>query len=52
QFYTINMDNASNCDTTADHLQRLIPNFRGQASRLRCFPHTVNLIAKVPLSSW
>lgn len=44
------MDNASNCDTTADHLQRLIPNFRGQASRSRCFPHTVNLIVKAFIS--
>ncbi|KAG0695120.1 hypothetical protein DFH29DRAFT_814487, partial [Suillus ampliporus] len=50
QFHTINMDNASNCDSTADHLQRLIPSFQGQASCSRCFPHMVNLIAKVLLS--
>jgi hypothetical protein len=41
------MDNASNCDSAADHMQELIPSFRGRASRSRCFPHTVNLIAKV-----
>jgi hypothetical protein len=41
------MDNASNCDSAADHMQELIPSFRGRASHSRCFPHTINLIAKV-----
>ncbi|KAG1719767.1 uncharacterized protein EDB91DRAFT_1231303 [Suillus paluster] len=41
------MDNASNCDATAEHLVTLIDGFRGKLSRSRCFPHTVNLIAKV-----
>ncbi|KAG1837088.1 hypothetical protein F4604DRAFT_1601857, partial [Suillus subluteus] len=45
----ITMDNASNCDSAAEHMQKLIPSFRGKASRTRCFPHTVNLIAKVYL---
>ena len=41
------MDNAGNCNTMVDHLEYLIPGFRGADSRTRCFPHTVNLIAKV-----
>ncbi|KAJ7019651.1 hypothetical protein C8F04DRAFT_975384 [Mycena alexandri] len=40
------MDNASNCDTTSDRLPDHIPTYRGTLSRTRCFPHTVNLIAK------
>ncbi|KAJ6545063.1 hypothetical protein DFH09DRAFT_1509464, partial [Mycena vulgaris] len=40
------MDNASNCDTTSDCLPEHIPTYRGTLSRTRCFPHTVNLIAK------
>jgi len=47
QFHTIAMDNATNCDVLANELAALIPEFRGSASRTRCFPHTVNLIAKV-----
>ena len=47
KFHTIAMDNAANCDTTVVHLSTLIEGFRGQQSRIRCFPHTVNLIAKV-----
>ena len=47
QFHTICMDNASNCDTTASELPKYIPSFRGDLSRSRCFPHTVNLVAKV-----
>lgn len=47
QFHVIAMDNASNCDVTADELANLIPGFHGRASRTRCVPHTVNLIAKV-----
>ncbi|KIJ05697.1 hypothetical protein PAXINDRAFT_141106, partial [Paxillus involutus ATCC 200175] len=44
------MDNASNCDALADELTRLIQDFRGKTSRTRCFPHTLNLIAKAFLS--
>ncbi|KAJ7719488.1 hypothetical protein B0H16DRAFT_1606447 [Mycena metata] len=40
------MDNASNCDTTSDCLPDYIPTHRSTLSRTRCFPHTVNLIAK------
>ncbi|KAL6299790.1 hypothetical protein BKA93DRAFT_741807 [Sparassis latifolia] len=43
------MDNASNCDATATELEPLVDSFRGAMSRTRCFPHTVNLIAKVSL---
>ncbi|KAG1771375.1 hypothetical protein EV702DRAFT_977367 [Suillus placidus] len=41
------MDNASNCDATAEHLVTLIDGFHGKLSRSHCFPHTVNLIVKV-----
>ncbi len=41
------MDNASNNDALAKYLPTLIPSFRGMASRGRCFPHIINLLAKV-----
>lgn len=44
------MDNAGNCNTTAVELGKLIPTFRGSAARTRCFPHIINLIAKVNMS--
>lgn len=50
KFHTICMDNASNCDSTATHLERHIPSFRGALSRTRCFPHTINLVAKAFIS--
>ncbi|KAI6018853.1 hypothetical protein EDC04DRAFT_2576208, partial [Pisolithus marmoratus] len=51
QLHTITMDNATNCDILANELAILIPEFCGSASRTRCFPHTVNLIAKVKYCS-
>jgi hypothetical protein len=47
QVHSVCMDNASNCDGTAKHLPLYVPTFRGMASRGRCFPHIINLIAKV-----
>ncbi|KAF7969646.1 hypothetical protein HWV62_26741 [Athelia sp. TMB] len=44
------MDNASNCDSTATRLGAILPAFRGALSRTRCFPHTVNLVAKAFIS--
>ncbi|KIK77886.1 hypothetical protein PAXRUDRAFT_165482 [Paxillus rubicundulus Ve08.2h10] len=44
------MDNAGNCNTTASELKKLIPTFGGSAARTRCFPHIINLIAKVHIS--
>jgi hypothetical protein len=41
------MDNASNNDMLAKYLPFLIPSFRGMESRGRCFPHIINLLAKV-----
>ena len=41
------MDNAGNNDTLAKNLPLLIPSFRGMAARGRCFPHIINLLAKV-----
>lgn len=39
-------DNASNNETTVTQLTRLIPDFLGPKGRIRCFAHTINLIAK------
>ncbi|KAH8113039.1 hypothetical protein DFH11DRAFT_1689602 [Phellopilus nigrolimitatus] len=44
------MDNAGNCNTTATETAALVPSFRGMKSRLRCFAHILNLIAKAVLS--
>jgi hypothetical protein len=44
------MDNASNNDTLAKLLPLLIPSFCGMASRGRCFPHIINLLAKVHIN--
>ncbi|KAH8116611.1 hypothetical protein DFH11DRAFT_1506311 [Phellopilus nigrolimitatus] len=41
------MDNAGNCNTTATETAALVPSFRGMKSRLRCFAHILNLIAKI-----
>ena len=41
------MDNAGNCNTTAVNLGALLPHFRGPVSRTWCFPHILNLVAKV-----
>ncbi|VDC05352.1 unnamed protein product [Peniophora sp. CBMAI 1063] len=44
------MDNASNCQTTAKELSKLIPRFLGDEWRTRCLAHIVNLVAKMFLS--
>ena len=41
------MDNASNNDALARYLPILIPSFCGMAAHGRCFPHIINLWAKV-----
>lgn len=45
------LDNATNNDTLCQALAELIPGFLGMAARTRCFPHIVNLIAKVSSNS-
>lgn len=50
KLHSITMDNATSCDVLANELAILIPEFRGNASRTRCFAHTVNLIAKALIS--
>jgi len=45
------MDNASNNDGLARYLPILIPSFRGMAARGQCFPHIINLLAKVYLNT-
>jgi hypothetical protein len=44
------MDNAGNCDTTAQTMGILIPTFKGEAWHLRCCLHILNLVAKVHLT--
>ncbi|KAE9383088.1 hypothetical protein BT96DRAFT_961105 [Gymnopus androsaceus JB14] len=40
------MDNASNNNTTATELARILPTFQGLLWRIRCILHILNLIAK------
>ncbi|KIK76314.1 hypothetical protein PAXRUDRAFT_104648, partial [Paxillus rubicundulus Ve08.2h10] len=44
------MDNAGNCNTTASELKKLILTFGGSAACTWCFPHIINLIAKIIIS--
>lgn len=39
-------DNASNNNVMVDDLKALVPTFGGSTSHIRCFLHTVNLVAK------
>ena len=41
------MDNAGNNNVLARYLPVLIPSYQGMAARGRCFPHIINLLAKV-----
>lgn len=47
---TFTGDNASNNDTLVEELSHLIPAFRGDKTRIRCFAHVLNLVAKAILS--
>jgi hypothetical protein len=40
------LDNASNNDTLIERLEFIVPYFKGRESRVRCFNHVVNLVAK------
>jgi len=44
----VTADNATNNDTMMDHLEILLHEygFRGRAHQVRCFAHTLNLVAK------
>ncbi|KAJ7609620.1 hypothetical protein FB45DRAFT_347701 [Roridomyces roridus] len=44
------MDNAGNCNTTADHMVIEVPTFRGRLARGRCFLHILQLVAKMIIS--
>ncbi|TFK47878.1 hypothetical protein OE88DRAFT_1608415, partial [Heliocybe sulcata] len=46
QILGISCDNASNNDTMIKELPNLLPDFPGDANRVRCFLHIVNLVAK------
>ena len=45
------MDNASNCNKTAEVLPNMIPTFPGTEARVRCFNHILHLIAQVKAST-
>ncbi|KAJ3511644.1 hypothetical protein NMY22_g15587 [Coprinellus aureogranulatus] len=45
-------DNASNNDTLVSELEVLLPAFRGDAHRVRCACHILNLVAKAILSAF
>ncbi|TFK28318.1 hypothetical protein FA15DRAFT_584611, partial [Coprinopsis marcescibilis] len=47
KIFSLCMDNTSNCDKLAEKLGELLPSFDGMNSRVRCFAHVLNLIAKV-----
>ena len=42
----ITCDNATNNDVLTDQLKEKVPMFHGEASRVRCFAHVINLVAK------
>ncbi|KAF7978555.1 hypothetical protein HWV62_45472 [Athelia sp. TMB] len=44
------MDNTANCDTMAKWLPMWLPLYRGLKARGRCFPHIINLVAKIFIS--
>jgi hypothetical protein len=51
QIHALCMDNAGNCNTTAYNIGTLLPYFHGTVSRTQCFPHILNLVAKVSRES-
>jgi hypothetical protein len=51
KIFSLCMDNASNCDSTAAFLGQLTDNsFKGAPMRVRCFAHIINLTAKAFIS--
>jgi hypothetical protein len=49
QLLGLTADNASPNDVMVNELVDMIPAFGGQANRVRCFDHVVNLVAKAIL---
>jgi hypothetical protein len=47
QVMTIAMDNASNCDSTAEEFAVLAPTDWHETWQVRCLLHIINLMAKV-----
>ena len=45
-------DNADNNVTMIKELTSLIPGYRGNDMRVRCFGHVLNLIVKVRIDPW
>nr|GAT43270.1 predicted protein [Mycena chlorophos] len=50
QLFSLMMDNAANCNTTATELQKLNPKFDAKKRRGRCTLHSIQLGAKMFLS--
>ncbi|KAI0337369.1 hypothetical protein BDW22DRAFT_1304642, partial [Trametopsis cervina] len=48
----VTLDNASNNDTLIDELSNQVEEFPGEANRVRCFAHILNLAAKAVLSQF
>ncbi|KAG2335775.1 hypothetical protein BDR05DRAFT_839298, partial [Suillus weaverae] len=46
QILSVTCDNASNNNVMVENLAAEVPAFGGATSHMRCFLHTVNLIAK------
>ncbi|KAG1760963.1 hypothetical protein EDD22DRAFT_764634, partial [Suillus occidentalis] len=47
QILCVTCDNASNNTVMLDKLEVNLPDFSGTAAHMRCFLHTVNLVAKL-----
>lgn len=47
QILALVADNAENNSTMTRALERLLPNFKGEEGRIRCFAHILNLVVKV-----
>ena len=46
QILSITCDNASVNDAMIDEISRILPNFGGKETHIRCFLHVLNLVAK------
>ncbi len=47
QVFAVTVDNAENNTTMLKEMHELVPEFRGESVRVRCFGHVLNLVVKV-----
>ncbi|KAG2050834.1 hypothetical protein BDR06DRAFT_833129, partial [Suillus hirtellus] len=47
QILCIECDNAANNTVMVDDLTDILPSFPGTVNHIRCFLHTINLVAKL-----